>query len=295
MRHAIWTTMLVGATLFGCADDTVNGSGGTGGTAGAGGNGGTAGTGGNGGTAGTGGVAGAGGVGGTGGIGGAGGVGGTLPSCTEPSPAGCVNTGCETGFVCDTSSGCRPSACQCDSDGLWACTADCGGGECVPGDPACGPNPEGCVNTGCEDGFVCDTTFGCRSSSCVCTGELWICTADCDGGECVPEGLTCGPNPAGCVSTGCEEGFVCDKTSGCRPSTCECSAEGAWSCSSDCGGGECVPDPGCGPSPAGCVNTGCEDGLVCDTTSGCRPSVCQCADDLWICTADCDGGECVVP
>ena len=46
--------------------------------------------------------------------------------------SGCVNKGCDEGFVCDTEVGCRPSLCGCDSEtGEWWCTEDCDGGTCV--------------------------------------------------------------------------------------------------------------------------------------------------------------------
>jgi hypothetical protein len=51
-----------------------------------------------------------------------------------------------------------------------------------------------------------------------------------------------GPSPAGCISTGCDDGSVCTPTSGvCVPSTCFCGQNGEWACSEDCGGGICIP------------------------------------------------------
>ena len=106
------------------------------------------------------------------------------------TPAGCVVTGCrDPDEVCDTTSGCAPSDCECDADGSWVCTDDCNGGECVVPvvePPDCGPNPAGCVATGCPNpDEVCDTTLGCKPSVCSCSGGLWACTGDCNGGECV--------------------------------------------------------------------------------------------------------------
>lgn len=46
---------------------------------------------------------------------------------------GCRRTGCSDGMVCDTRVSCVPSSCGCDpSTGNVTCTADCGGGVCVP-------------------------------------------------------------------------------------------------------------------------------------------------------------------
>lgn len=55
----------------------------------------------------------------------------TGPSCPGPNPAGCRETGCGPGMVCDTRAACRPSSCGC-ANGQWVCTSDCGGGVCRP-------------------------------------------------------------------------------------------------------------------------------------------------------------------
>lgn len=53
-----------------------------------------------------------------------------------------------------------------------------------------------------------------------------------------------GGSPAGCRRTGCEAGMVCDTRVRCVPSSCGCDeATGQWTCTSDCGGGVCVPAP----------------------------------------------------
>ncbi len=62
------------------------------------------------------------------------------------NPAGCKSKGCPSGMVCDTKQSCIPSACGCDpATGNWTCTADCGGGMCVPegstGRPPLKPKP----------------------------------------------------------------------------------------------------------------------------------------------------------
>ncbi|MCC6997424.1 MAG: hypothetical protein IT370_22605 [Deltaproteobacteria bacterium] len=60
------------------------------------------------------------------------------------NPAGCKSKGCPSGMVCDTKQSCIPSSCGCDSaTGNWTCTADCGGGMCVPaGSTGRPPNPK---------------------------------------------------------------------------------------------------------------------------------------------------------
>lgn len=63
-----------------------------------------------------------------------------------------------------------------------------------PGTAACGPNPAGCVSTGCRRGMHCETNVGCRPSGCGCDPDrgTWTCTADCGGGTCVPDGASAG-------------------------------------------------------------------------------------------------------
>lgn len=64
----------------------------------------------------------------------------------------------------------------------------------------------------------------------------------------VPTVRACGPNPAGCVSTGCPSRMHCDTNVGCRPSGCGCDTDtGRWTCTSDCGGGTCVREAPVGP------------------------------------------------
>lgn len=54
------------------------------------------------------------------------------PECAGDNPQGCVSTGCDVGFHCDTTMGMAPSACVCEAEtGTWACTPDLSGGICV--------------------------------------------------------------------------------------------------------------------------------------------------------------------
>jgi hypothetical protein len=229
-------------------------------------------------------------------------------ACKSKNPEGCVNSGCELGYTCDTVEGCFPSSCACDADvGLWICTEDCGGGICIPEDPAqsaCSTsNPAGCVQIGCKTGYVCDTNEGDKPSFCECDAakDEWICSADTDGGMCMPSSMLeypCKtPNPAGCLSNKCPMGSMCDTTVGCYPSTCKCDMEiGDWVCVEDCGGGMCVAaEEICGsPNPAGCALTGCPPGEKCDLSLGDKPAACKCApiEAEWVCTPDQNGGEC---
>ena len=56
----------------------------------------------------------------------------------------------------------------------------------------CGePNPAGCIQTGCQDGYECVYNTECTSSDCYCddTYGYWICTEDCGGGICMEIGV----------------------------------------------------------------------------------------------------------
>jgi hypothetical protein len=176
--------------------------------------------------------------------------------CSQPSPVGCVVSGCASGLKCDPSVGCTASACGCDpATGSWVCTSDCSGGVCVPeaadaGLECPGTNPAGCAASGCAEGLQCDTTAGCAPSACGCdpaTGS-WLCTSDCSGGVCVPVAADAGPScagqsPEGCLNTGCPSGQKCDTSAGCAPTACACDqSTGTWTCTSDCSGGTCVDE-----------------------------------------------------
>jgi hypothetical protein len=88
-----------------------------------------------------------------------------------------------------------------DSGGTTGATSGSGG---IGGQPdsgmdsggPCGPDPSGCVETGCPQGKACDPSQGCRPSACLCdpSAGTWGCTADCNGGTCVePECVGCPP------------------------------------------------------------------------------------------------------
>ncbi len=74
-------------------------------------------------------------------------------------------------------------------------------------------------------------------------------------------------------------------------------------CEAECAGAEveqvggCTPGNACdGDNPAGCVQTGCDEGEVCFRDGNqCIPSACACdvESESWICTDDCGGGECI--
>lgn len=222
--------------------------------------------------------------------------GGSASACEGDNPAGCAAGECGDGEVCSMETdSCVPSACDCDeSSGQWQCTSDCSGGVCIPDEAMCeGENPAGCTSNGCDDGEVCVTdTSACVPSACGCDAEtgLWLCTSDCGGGVCGPETETpsCeGENPAGCLTQGCGAGEVCSTSvDACIPSACSCDGGGSWLCTSDCGGGSCVPADTMSACPGDNPAESCID------DDACIPSACGCDEVLgiWQCTSDCGGG-----
>lgn len=115
--------------------------------------------------------------------------------CTDPNPQGCKeDVDCGDEEICKVIDGeCFPSTCICDTaSGAWICTDDCVG-TCVEGSssPCEGPNPQGCINTGCPEGQTCDQSQGNKPSNCNCSEATdppnWNCTKDSGGGICVPD------------------------------------------------------------------------------------------------------------
>lgn len=230
--------------------------------------------------------------------------------CSTPNPGGCLTSGCADGEVCWTDFwpgiSCTSSSCTCDPsvDG-WLCTDDCGGGECVPAPGAACEEDADCPLGAqwCEDG-VCEE----------CNNDSMLCDIDCgDRGllvrngchpcECNPENACEGEPETGCYEdANCDEGEECvehDLTV-CIPSACSCDAStGTWACSGDCAPGLCRPKvTSCEtPNPAGCVETGCDEGYTCETFPDvpCVSSSCFCDEETgtWGCTDDCGGGICV--
>ena len=108
--------------------------------------------------------------------------------CDGPNPAGCFTTGCPDGLEC-VMEGCVPSTCFCDEEaGLWACTADCGGGLCVePGPSSCEADKDCPADSWCrdtEDGGTECTPYKIEGESCGGFVPFWMQT------KCLP-GLTC--------------------------------------------------------------------------------------------------------
>ena len=237
--------------------------------------------------------------------------------CPGPNPQGCREDADCPGSVCYPVDRCVPSHCECGEAG-WVCTEDCGAGLCLPpacdGDADCAAGAEVCVEGQCAP---CEQVLPLCDMVCP-EGQHNVMRNGCETCACEPDAACPGPNPAGCASTGCPDGFACEQTDACIPSACGCDGEG-WMCTADCGGGECVPvAPGCdndgacppnarceagrcvevdacaGPSPAGCTaDADCPEDEVCADVDACYSSGCDCWDGMWVCLPDCGGGACV--
>lgn len=84
------------------------------------------------------------------------------------------------------------SASECPADASCREVTECGATIWCWSDeaPVCaGDNPQGCISSGCAEGYRCDTTMGSAPSACDCDPEngSWRCTADLNGGVCVAE------------------------------------------------------------------------------------------------------------
>ena len=180
--------------------------------------------------------------------------------CEGFEAPGCTQSGCPAGHVCDPTVGCNPSACGCDpTTGDIFCTADCGGGTCVPKEPAdtifCG----GIAGIPCPTGLTCidDPDDQCSPT---CGG------ADC-GGICVEV------DPAFC---GGFAGFPC-------PAGGECVDAKGDQCSPLCGGADCggmCVGPSTNQPCGGFLGLACPQGLICVDS----------AKDT--CDPDCNGADC---
>lgn len=91
-----------------------------------------------------------------------------FPTCNEGESAHISPTDCPADSSCR-----RETLC---SSTIWCSSAMCEG-----------ENPQGCVSSGCDEGFHCDTTMGGGPSACGCSEGEWICTADASGGVCVAD------------------------------------------------------------------------------------------------------------
>tara|TARA_B100000945_G_scaffold310913_1_gene303422 strand:+ start:7 stop:1509 length:1503 start_codon:yes stop_codon:yes gene_type:complete len=80
--------------------------------------------------------------------------------------------------------------------------------------------------------------------------------------------------------------------SDCMAGVCDCASEPYAQCiDGTCASAYCMSE-----NPAGCFQTGCEEGFECVVVDNeCNPSWCGCDDfyGSWYCTEDCSGGSCV--
>jgi hypothetical protein len=178
-------------------------------------------------------------------------------------------------------------------------------------------------NAECTSGQECrpPSDGRCVSSSCTCTANGVVCTADCGGKVCQPASVASdgGTRDAGSLDAGrcasfvqpCQSDQECAAADACLPpldrrcvpSVCVCDATTGMSvCSADCNGRICRPRPGadaginlCEGFEPPCVrDSECGTGRVCAKEEQCIPSICSCEPSTGqlSCTDDCGGGVC---
>ena len=140
---------------------------------------------------------------------------------------------------------------------------------CPPAQDCEGPNPAGCKNTGCDDGFTCEFDVACTASSCFCSeidGEThWNCTKDCGGGVCVPDDMADGC----CMGDGhCGDGMMCVNSDVNTLGVCKPLPPPAFP------GTSCWSDEGCPEDET------CEGAIVCPCGA-----MCIVADSAGMCTS----------
>jgi hypothetical protein len=144
-------------------------------------------------------------------------------ACEGPNPAGCASTPCGEGEICSTAGdSCVPSSCFCDEvTGAWGCTADCGGGVCIPeGGVPCTSDRE------CPGDQVCFEGV-CRGTACP---DLWdpqcgingrtysnACEADAAGVEIAYPGV---------CENACNSSVDCESGQACVENVCRWAGDG---------------------------------------------------------------------
>lgn len=171
------------------------------------------------------------------------------------------------------------------------------------------PNPAGCTQEGCPEGYLCLPNFEeCAPSECQCIDGNWGCTRDCGGGgTCAPE-----PEPL-CPDTA----PVCGVDGQTWADRCAAESNGVevfgqGTCEALCAViGPCMEDPVCGADgrtwscaqEAICAGTGvlhrgaceqvcgadedCDPGSFCDLRDNTCTTACELCDGAWpVCTSN---------
>ena len=153
----------------------------------------------------------------------------------------------------------------------------------------------------CEDAclmnvFTCDEIN--ESYEALHGDEYAVCEFD---NDCVAVWGDCGVGLGGCHYSVNEDQYLEDEIDGlvdmwlqgdCMEWVCDCSSPPY----AQCVGGLCTSAYCMAENPAGCFQTGCDEGFECEIVeSDCVPSTCFCDGFYgeWYCTEDCGGGTCV--
>ncbi len=166
------------------------------------------------------------------------------------------------------------------------------GNQCYPQDGFCEST---CIDTGCEDGLVCNPETGqCEQVQHGTQGFCDPCNSDADcqeGGKCIPDssgntfcGTDCTESPCDIPNTYCK--YIDSNTKQCWPvdntcnPACDCSMVNCPA-HTQCNPANCNCDPG----PDHCANTGCPSGQQCDYNTGeCSQTTQNCCTNPTICT-----------
>ncbi|SVD23847.1 uncharacterized protein METZ01_LOCUS376701, partial [marine metagenome] len=149
----------------------------------------------------------------------------------------------------------------------------------------------------CDDTMTCDEIEDTYESLHI--GEYTICEFD---NDCIAVWGACDIGLGGCHYSVNEQNYLEEEIDNlidmwldgdCMQWVCDCSAMPYAQCiEGTCTSAYCMND-----NPAGCFQTGCDDGYECVIDPNeCVPSWCGCDGFYgdWFCTEDCGGGSCIV-
>jgi len=208
--------------------------------------------------------------------------------CSQP-PAGCARafngSPCRTGFICDPTQGCTPSDCfACDPQHGWMCSADCGGGLCVPAADA-GASGATCPSVEPRAGDPCAGPIACSYTG-SCGPVVWACSASKSYWTATSGGKCSGACPPSEPKQGdpCMAGGKCSYKSACgSQDTIYCDGTGVVM---KIDVGACPTCPAQEPGPL----SPCSGALSCMYTNSCAGTdVANCMGSQWtVLRGDCE-------
>lgn len=222
--------------------------------------------------------------------------------CVSGAGASCDDGNVCTADSCLADSGClhQPAEGSCDDSNECTLNDTCGGGKCLPGEPAVCDDDNVCTTDTCSPVTGCvftDNTAACSDEDACTQGDL------CESGECLPgvlvdcaDGNECTDEECmadqGCVYTfnsgDCDDLNACTESDYCKSG--KCLAGGLV----DCGDGNVCTTDKCNVE-TGCYHVNnaalCDDGNACTGGDLCSDGQCQASVGVWcddknVCTDD---------